>query len=107
MSSSHHYNDTVDVINLCNLGLPKSLKITIRGLPFMTSTRRGEGIRLRWTHVDGGRGFSPMWTSTQKIKIRAHRCHTVFFSCKEVGVFFFYQNFVFGQKKWTFFCDIN
>src|SRR6218665_1887647 len=27
-----------------------------RGHPFMTSTRRGEGVRLRWTHVDGGRG---------------------------------------------------
>src|SRR6218665_3026585 len=43
-----------------------------RGHPFMTSTRRGEGVRLRWTHVDGGRGSSPMWTSTQKIKIRVH-----------------------------------
>ena len=32
----------------------------------------GEGVRLRWTHVDGGRGSSPMWTSTQKIKIRVH-----------------------------------
>ena len=33
----------------------------------MTSTRRGEeGVRLRWTGE--GRG-SPMWTSTQKIKI--------------------------------------
>ena len=29
-------------------------------------------VRLRWTHVDGGRGSSPMWTSTQKNKIRAH-----------------------------------
>src|SRR6218665_3559038 len=54
-----------------------------------------EGVRLRWT----GEGWSsPMWTSTQKIKIRVHSRHTVFFSCKEVGVFF-YQNFVFGQKK--------
>jgi len=36
------------------------------GHPFMTSTRRG--VRLRWTHVDRGRGSSPMWTSTQKIE---------------------------------------
>jgi len=50
----------------------------IRGHPFMTSTRRGEGVRFRWTHVDGG--SSPMWTSTQKIKIRVHWRHTVFFS---------------------------
>src|SRR6218665_586573 len=27
--------------------------------PFMTSTRRGEGVRLRWTRVDGGGGSSP------------------------------------------------
>src|SRR6218665_3209307 len=37
-----------------------------------------------WT----GEGSRPMWTSTQKIKIRVHGCHTVFFSCKEVGIFF-------------------
>ena len=60
----------------------------IRGHPFMTSTRMGEGVRLRWTHVDGGRGSSAMWASTQKIKIRVHWRHTVFFLCKEVGVFF-------------------
>src|SRR6218665_1588731 len=29
------------------------------GHPFMTFTRRGEGVRLRWTHVDGGRGVQP------------------------------------------------
>jgi len=36
--------------------------------------------------VDGG-GSSPMWTSTQKIIIRVHWHHLLFFSCKEVGVF--------------------
>ena len=56
-----------------------------------------------WT---GGGWSSPMWTSTQKIKIGVHWRHTVFFSCKVVGVFF-YQNFVFGPEMWTFFCDIN
>src|SRR6218665_3795522 len=40
---------------------------TLRGHPFMTSTRRGRGGQ---TQVDGGGGSSPMWTSTQKIKIR-------------------------------------
>ena len=25
----------------------------------MTSTRRGKGIRLRWTHVDGGGSQAP------------------------------------------------
>jgi len=58
--------------------------------PITTSTRRGsgEGVRPRWTHVDGERESSPMWTSTQKIKIRVHWRHPVFFSCKEVDIFF-------------------
>ena len=42
----------------------------IRGHPFMTSTWRGEGSG------SGGRMWtgesSPMWTSTQKIKIGVH-----------------------------------
>src|SRR6218665_417349 len=42
----------------------------------MTSTGMGDGVRLRWTHMDGGGGSSPMWTSTQKIKIRVH-CRVV------------------------------
>jgi len=58
----------------------------LRGHPFMTSTWRGEGSG------SGGRmwtgGSRPMCTSTQKIKIRVHWHHPVFFSCKEVGVFF-------------------
>ena len=33
--------------------------LLLRGHPFMTSTWRGEGVRLRWTHVDGGRGVQP------------------------------------------------
>ena len=45
----------------------------------------------------GGVGPAPCGRP-QKIKIRVHWRHTVFFSCKEVGVFF-YQNFIFGQKK--------
>src|SRR6218665_2766817 len=78
--------------------------VLLRGHPFMTSTRRGEGVRLRWTHVDGGRGSSPMWTSTQKIKIRVHRRHTVFFSCKVCDVFL--PEFrLWTEKKWKFFCD--
>src|SRR6218665_1353325 len=72
----------------------------------MTSKWREEGVRFRKMHVDGGSPApcgcpmqnDPMQTSTQKIKIRVHWRHTVFFSCKEVGVFL-NQNFVFGQKK--------
>jgi len=50
---------------------------------------QGRGVRLRWTHVDGGRGSSNMWTFTQKWCI-------------------FSQNFVFGRnKKLKFVGDIN
>ena len=55
-----------------------------------------------------GRGSSPMWTSTQKIKIRIHWRHPVFFSCKEFAWRLFNPNFVFGRNnKWKFFGDIN
>ena len=60
----------------------------IRGHPFMTSTRRGRGSGSGEPCGRGERGSSPMWTSTQKIKIRVHWRHTVYFSCKEVGVIF-------------------
>ena|SRR6218665_1826250 len=36
-----------------------SVSFSVRGHPFMTSIRRGKGVRLRWT-------------STQKIKTRVH-----------------------------------
>ena len=85
-----------------------SVHLRTRGHPFMTSTRRGRGDKLRWTHVDGGGvGSSPMWTSTQKIKIRVHLRHTVFFSCKEVGVFFLPEFRLWTEKKVEIFCDIN
>src|SRR6218665_3671367 len=34
-------------------------------------TEGGGRVRLWWTHVDRG-GSNPMWTCTQKIKIRVH-----------------------------------
>jgi len=65
------------------LDLPEGREL--RSHPFMTSTRRGGGGSGSGGR---GRGVSPMWTSTQKIKIRVHWRHPVFFSCKEVCVFF-------------------
>ena len=46
--------------------------IYVRGPSIYDVLTEGEGVRFRWTHVDGGRGSSPMWASTQKIKIRVH-----------------------------------
>ena len=52
----------------------------------MTSKRSGEGVRLKWTHADGG-GVKPHVGVHPEIKTRVHWRHPVFFSCKEVGVF--------------------
>ena len=41
----------------------------IRGHPFMTSTRRG--VRLRWTHMDGGRESSPCGRLHRKLKLES------------------------------------
>ena len=37
----------------------------------MTSKRRGEGVRLRWTHVDGGRGPGPCGRPHKKLKLES------------------------------------
>jgi len=40
---------------------------SVRGHPFMTTTRRGEG-QAQVDACGRGRGVSAMWTSTQKIR---------------------------------------
>src|SRR6218665_197333 len=45
--------------------------IPIRGHPFMTSTRSWEGVRLRWTHVDGGGGPAPCGRPHRKLKLES------------------------------------
>src|SRR6218665_3012813 len=106
LSSRHHIIKSIGLSSIC-----RSREGRERGHPFMTSTRRREGVKLRRTHVDlqitrgprkgpsiydvhteegGGqaqedaRGCS-IRTSTQKI--RAHLHHPVFFSCKAAGIF--------------------
>jgi len=75
----------------------------IWGHPFMTSTRRGEReVKAQVDACGRGRGLSPMWTSTQKMKIRVHWRYPVFFSCKEVGVFFTRISSLDGIKTGTF-----
>src|SRR6218665_2351847 len=54
-------SDNFQVCLVCNMG-PSIYDVHTEG----------DGVRLRWTHVDGRGGSSPMWTSTQKIKIRVH-----------------------------------
>ena len=71
----------VQTVNFC-------LEMSLGTIHLRRPHGRGRGVRLRWTHVDGVGGSSPMWMSTQKIKIRVHWRHPVFFSCKEVGVLY-------------------
>ena len=44
-------------------------RISYRGHPFIMSTRRGSGVGLRWTHVDGGRGPAPCGRPHRKLKL--------------------------------------
>jgi len=44
-------------------------KFPIRGHPFMTSIRRG--VRLRWTHVNGGGGQAPCGRPHRKLKFES------------------------------------
>jgi len=37
----------------------------------MTSTRRGEGVRLRWMHVDGGGGPAQCGRPHRKLKLES------------------------------------
>ena len=67
------------------------------GAIYLWRPHGGEEVRLRWTHVDGGRGSSPMRTSTQKIKNRVHCCLLLM----QRNWCLFFQNFVFRRnKKW-------
>src|SRR6218665_3222306 len=42
----------------------------VKGHPFMTSTRRGRG-QAQVDACGRGEGSSPMWTSTQKLKLES------------------------------------
>src|SRR6218665_2228429 len=48
-----------------------SFDTSLRGHPFMTSTRKGGGVRLRSTHVDGGGGLAPCGRPHRKLKLES------------------------------------
>src|SRR6218665_1579521 len=70
----------------------------LRGHPFMTSARRGRRGQAQVYACGRGRGSSPMWTSTQKIKIPSPLTSYCLLLMQR-NWRLFYQNFVFGQKK--------
>jgi len=68
---------------------------TVGGHPFMTSTRRGEGVGLRWTHVDGG-GSAPCGRPHRRLKLEP--ADVILSSSHAKKLAFFYQNFIFRQN---------
>src|SRR6218665_1662490 len=66
----------------------------------------GEGVRLRWTHVDRGGSQAPCGRPHRKLKLES--TDVILSSSHAKKLVYFYQNFVFGRnKEWTFFGDIN
>ena len=60
----------------------------IWGHPFMTSTRRGRGIRLMWTHVDRGMGGSaPCGRPHRKLKLECTDVILSSFHAKKLASF--------------------
>src|SRR6218665_2316365 len=58
-----------------------------------------EGVRLRWTHVDGGKGGpAPCGCPHRKLKLDSTDVILSSSHAKTLASFF-YQNFIFGQKK--------
>src|SRR6218665_1839481 len=95
-------------LNLMRLLFSCFTQNLIKGPSIYDVHTEGGGGQAQVDACGRGRGSSPMRTSTQKIKIRVHRRHTVFFSCKEVGIFFTRISSL-DKKKWKFvgLCDIN
>ena len=73
----------------------------------MTSTRRGGGGGLRWTHVDGGRDDSaPCGRPHRKLKLEST---DVILSCSHAKKLasFLPEFRLRTEKKWKFFCNLN
>ena len=83
-----------------------SFSPSLRGHPFMTSTRRGRGLGSGGRMWTGGGGPAPCCGCPHRKLKWVHWRHTVYFSCKEFGVFFTRISSL-DRKKWKFFCDIN
>src|SRR6218665_1026270 len=73
---------------------------------FLTSTRRGKGTGSGGRMWMEERCQAPCGRQYRKLKLEST---DVILSSSHAKKFvsFFYQNFVFGRKKWKFFCDIN
>src|SRR6218665_3120075 len=92
---------------ICRRAADATLVCLFRGHPFMTSTRRGEGVGLRWTHVDGGRG-GPAPCGPPHRKLKLEFTDVILSSSHAKKLTSFLPEFrLLTEKKWKFFCDIN
>src|SRR6218665_1542177 len=65
-----------------------------------------EGERLRWTHVDGGRGPAPCGRPHRKLKLESNDVTLSSSHAKKLASFL--PEFrLWTEKKWKFFCDRN
>jgi len=73
--------------NFRDLSYDFCLALFNKGPSIYGVSTEGEGDRLRWTHVDGGGDQSPCGRPHKRLKLESTDV-ILFFSCKEVGVFF-------------------
>src|SRR6218665_3101363 len=73
------------------------LLCTLYGPSIYDVHTEGGGVRLRWTHVDGGGGPAPCGRPHRKLKLESN--DVILFSSHAKKLASFYQNFVFEQKK--------
>ena len=99
-SSSHNHRLIIIVIIFITIIIFILFHLII--LHLINTSSSGGGVKPGGRMWTGERGPSPMWTSKQIIKIRVHRRQPVFFSFKEVGVFFTRISSLDGIKSWNF-----
>ena len=82
--------------------LPPCTQLSDNGPSMYDVHTEGEGVRLRWTHVDGGGGGqAPCGHPHKKLKLES--TDNIMYLSHANKLALFYQNFVFGRnKKWTF-----
>ena len=74
-----------------------SLTLSHKGPSIYDVHMEGGGVRLRWTHVDGGGGPAPCGRPHRKLKLES--TDVILSSSHAKKLASFYQNFVFGQIK--------
>src|SRR6218665_896756 len=91
-----------------NMTVKHLLKIMIWYGPsiYDVHMERRRGVRLGWTHVDGGGGPAPCGRPHRKLKLES--TDVILSSSHAKKLASFLPEFrLWTEKKWKFFCDIN